>query len=239
MLPPSAEPSRHGNGGDDVAALPHVQASNKGKLLGWTSPMRALDGQLEQVCQGNAFLQLHVGNKEAMEGLQAGTATRRSAGITMPRPVSLGEVLGWSAARKANLSLPSVSPLCGPHSSTCSITSHTVLAAWPGERFVLRHGDNYGHVQTRRPDGGWETVAAVADYMPAGADRRYLREVGNAYGEFQRRRSGTWVSESPAHGRQVRLYLIDGRFEMLTDAQHARRARPASSQNAWPALLTS
>ena len=236
MLLPSVESPRCAGRGADAEALPQ-QAPNSSMLLRRISPLRAADGAAtEQDHQGSALLHLGAENTAMSRCKQAGTAAGRVAD-TMSRPVSLGEVLGWSAARRSGLTLPSASPFSDPHPGTCTGAGLTVLSAWQGERFVMRHGDNYGQVQVRRGDRAWENVGAVADYMPAGNGRRYLREVGNAYGEFQLQRNGAWVSESAANGRQVRLYLIDGRFEMLTDEQHGRRGGPPLSQNdGWRCL---
>lgn len=181
----------------------------------------AENDRTERDHQGNRFLHLRGGGTVALRPHDAAMAAPQSR-ATMSRPVSLGEVLGWSAAQKRGLSLPRASHCAGIQPPTSEPDGCCMLSAAQAERFVLQHGDNYGHVEVLRPDGAWESVALAADYMPAGAGRRYLREVGKRYGEFQRRLGGTWISER-VHGTQVRLYVIDGQFEMLTDEQYVLR----------------
>lgn len=175
--------------------------------------------------QGNAFLHLESGGTVVLGPQPPRRCTAGEA--TMARPISLGEVLAWAPSRKLGIVLPAASPSIAPAPSPGFPVNladrSTVLSASAGERFVLVHGDNYGRVEWRRADGAWETVETVAEYMPAGTDRRYLRQVGEVYGQFQQRSDGAWRSESPTGLRGLRLYLIEGRFEMLTDAQHARR----------------
>ncbi len=234
MLLDSVEPRRHPTDVDDAAARqPHTPAA--GELLRWLGRVR---DQLKQDRQGgNHALYSSIGGAVVLGPLRAAEAALR-VGVTMARPVSLGEVLGWSPAQKMGITLPCAAPCAHLRSPACASHDHTVLSASQGERFVLRHGDNYGHVEVRQGDGKWEPVAAVADYMPAGIGRRYLREVGKVYGEFQRRRSGSWVTEPAPHGRRVRLYLIDGRFEMLTDEQHALRSGGRANASAGRSTMS-
>ena len=167
---------------------------------------------------------------------------RRSArGTTMPRPISLGEVLAWQPAHKLGIAIPAAaSAPAGPAPSdrpAAAWHDRTELSAADGERFIVVHGDNYGRIERRGADGLWLLdTETVAEYMPAGCDRRYLRRVGEAYGEFQCRRGNGWESEYPGEARRQRLYLIDSRFEVLTDAEYERRHRSMSrgAPNAWP-----
>lgn len=244
MLLDWGDPRRHAMNGDDaVRRLPPRPSSVAHAMVGpwesagskplWRIGTACAEGnRSEQDGQGNRFLHLKGGGTVVLRPCDAAMAPPRN-GTTMPRPVSLGEVLGWSEARRKGLTLPCALHCGSSQWPTSGPGGCSVLSASPAERFVLRHGDNYGHVELRRPDGTWEPVATAADYMPAGAGRRYLREVGKLYGEFQRCHGGSWTSERE-HGRQLRLYLIDGRFEMLTDEQyvlrHGGQARAWSSR---------
>lgn len=200
---------------------------------------RSADGDLLELDSwGNGFVQLQSGGTLVL-GPQAGaTATSASSmataagrcsarDATMTRPVSLGEVLASAPLRRRGIALPAtdgaatlVTPQ--PWPAAASMES-TVLSAAEGERFILVHGDNYGCMEKRCTDGTWRPLETVAEYMPAGIHRRYLRRVGETHGEFQRRTGAAWQSEGLTGVRQHRLYLIDGRFEILTDAEYERR----------------
>ena len=227
----------------DLFAPPNAPAAPWGPvaetLLRRLRGRSADDGWFELDSWGNGFLQLESGGTVIL-GPQTGTRAcvacvtnadrrRNARGMTMPRPISLGEVLAWKPLRRLGIALPAaasygISP--PPRDRSASMAGdRTVLSASEDERFVLTHGDNYGHLECRGVDGSWQVTETVAEYMPAGAGRRYLRRVGEAYGEFQRRRGNDWESECSMGARRQRLYLIDSRFEMLTDAEYERRCR--------------
>jgi len=165
----------------------------------------------------------------ALSGMsaEAGLAT---LGLALPRAVSFAEVLSWDSVRALAGTLPELAkpgfilfllacPSNGPDGGT-------VLSAAESERFVQRPGDNYGRLETRNEDGGWSLSQTLAEYMPAGTDRRYVRLENEEYGEFQVRHGNEWVSERQSGERNVRMYLIEGRFEILTDAEFERRRNP-------------
>lgn len=225
--------------------VPHVPAPRQPSP--WASAAEALlrklrgrsadDAWFELDRWGNGFLQLESGGTVilgAQSGSRASSSTvanaerrRNARGRTMPRPVSLGEVVAWPQAQRLGIAFPRAAatalPLPPRDGPATAPDDRTELSAAESERFVLMHGDNYGHLECRDASGSWRVVETLAEYMPAGTQRRYLRRVGEAYGEFQRRGNAGWESECRAGTYRQRLYLIDGKFEMLTDAEYERR----------------
>jgi hypothetical protein len=152
------------------------------------------------------------------------------AGLVLPRAISLADALSWQAVRNIVLGIPgqaaaiallAVAPPNG-------LNADPVLSAIPSERFIQRPGESYGRVEKMEADGTWVLDQTVAEYMPAGVDRRYVRLENERYGEFQIRdpEKNDWVSELESGQRNVRTFLIDGRFEILTDEEFRRRSEP-------------
>jgi hypothetical protein len=127
----------------------------------WTSAAEALrlklrgrsedDGWLELDIWGNGFLQLESGGTVIL-GEQAGTREspsrvagradrrRRPCGTSMPRPISLGEVLAWKPVRRLGIALPVAAShelqLSPPNRPATVPEDRTVLSAAKGERFI-------------------------------------------------------------------------------------------------------